>query len=448
MSAVFAIPLKVNPVTELQKEFGLLKLGGMVGLVEFPKNGRSWGDLGDVQSFKKGDAKVLLERALQHIPSPSVPAAVIQDFYASPSTAVFTQIAFDPRPTPDGVINLWRGPTVIGVPGPFPTIELFLRDVVAGGDTVVYEYLLNFLAHMLQKPEVKPGVMPVLMGGQGTGKGTFGKLLAAIWGKTTLSTNQIDQITGRFNNALERVYVVWLDEALFVGNHTATDMLKSLITEQQITIEAKHQTPRSIFSCHRLFAATNADHFAHIDRDDRRMLYLPIPDTYQGDVAYWERVNKALMSDEVAALVSHLEQRDISKFVPSLRPPSRAFAKQKLLSLTGTEAWWLDVLETGAFCLQSALPQGRPQVNWEASQFLATSRLVSAFEEYARKHGARQKAVKETDLKRALAKLCPSAVCDRKVQDGRQARGYDLQTLATARSEFEKFMRVGIEWSL
>jgi len=448
MSAVFAIPLKVNPVTELQKQFGLLKLGGMVGLVELPKNGRSWGDLGDVQSFKKGDGKVLLERALQLIPSPSNSTQVIQDFYVSPSTAVFTQIAFDPRPTPDDVINLWRGPTVIGVPGPFPTIELFLRDVVAGGDTVVYEYLLNYLAHMLQKPEVKPGVMPVLMGGQGTGKGTFFKLLAAIWGKTNLITNQIEQITGRFNNALERVYVVWLDEALFVGNHTATDMLKSLISEQQITIEAKHQTPRSIFSCHRLFAATNADHFAHIDRDDRRMLYLPIPDTYQGDVAYWERVNKALASDEVAALVSHLEQRDLSQFVPSRMPPSKALAKQKRLSLRGVEAWWFDALEMGAFCVPSVhLPSGSP-VTWEASKFVATSLLASAFEEYASKRGERHKSVSGGDLKDLLERLCPSAVPTRKTHLNSQARGYDLPPLETARSEFEAVFKTGFEWRL
>jgi hypothetical protein len=448
MSAVLAMPTLVDPVAELQKEFGLLKLGGKVGLVELPKNGQSWGDLGCVQQYKKEDAKVLLERSLQLIASASNSAVVIKNFFASPRTKVFTQIAFDPRQTSSSVINLWRGPTVIGVPGPFLTIELFLREVVAGGDMVVYEYLLNFLAHMLQKPEVKPGVMPVLMGGQGTGKGTFFKLLSAIWSKTSLITNQIDQITGRFNNVLETVYVVWLDEALFVGNHAATDMLKSLITEQQITIEAKHQTPRSIFSCHRLFAATNADHFAHIDRDDRRMLYLPIPNKHQGDIGYWERVNSALASDELAALVAHLEQRDISKFVPSRRPRSRALAEQKLRSLTGIPAWWFDVLETGVFREELGFLSSGTQTTWDASHFMSSRDLISALQRFARDHGTRHKTATESALKQALEKLCPSAIHTRAMHYGNQARGHSLPTLATARREFAEYMKVDIEWGL
>ena len=242
--------------------------------------------------------------------------------------------------------------------------------------------------------------------------------------------------------------MVWLDEALFAGNRDATDKLKSLITEQQITIEAKHQTPRPIFSCHRLFAATNANHFAHIDRDERRMLYLPIPNKHQGDVGYWERVNKALASDELAALVAHLEQRDISKFVPSVRPNSKALAKQKLMSLTGIPAWWFDLLSTGEFFRQPHQSlEGAPK-EWKESPFLATGALVSAFDVYARQRWARQKTVSAQDLKDWLEKLCPSAIYTRQIQNGSQARGYGLPTLATARSEFETFLKIDIEWGL
>ena len=71
---------------------------------------------------------------------------------------------------------------------------------------------------MLQCPEHKPGVMLVLLGRQGTGKGLFFQILQRIWSRTSLLVSDIDQIVGRFNAALEHNYVIIMDEAMFSGD--------------------------------------------------------------------------------------------------------------------------------------------------------------------------------------------------------------------------------------
>lgn len=108
--------------------------------------------------------------------------------------------------------------------------------------------------------------MIILIGGQGTGKGTLGRILQKIWGGTYLQTNNIDTVTGNFNASLERSFFVFMDEALFSGNRRAADALKSIVTEPIIQINEKYQPSRQIKSCHRLVAATNADHFKNTER--------------------------------------------------------------------------------------------------------------------------------------------------------------------------------------
>ena len=257
----------------------------------------------------------------------------------------------------------------------------------------------------------------------------------------------MDQITGRFNDALASNYIIWLDEALFVGDHKAADALKSLITEKSITIEPKNQPVRSIFSCHRFFAATNADHFLRIDRDDRRMVYLPISAAYKGDHNYWASINAALHSPELPALVDSLQRRDIANFNPRIRPQSAALHEQKLNSLVAVPAWWYDLLQgdtwpkEGLF-LQSTIAAALP------TTFVSTANLIASYEGHASKNGFRDRTINQRNLKKSLELLCPSAIQSRQSGSGSQQRGYQLPPLQCARNEFEGYMAGKIDWNV
>ena len=55
--------------------------------------------------------------------------------------------------------------------------------------------------------------MLVLYGGQGTGKGTFIRLLEAIWPYTTVMIQDANEVVGRFTGVMERSFFVCFDEA-------------------------------------------------------------------------------------------------------------------------------------------------------------------------------------------------------------------------------------------
>jgi hypothetical protein len=67
-----------------------------------------------------------------------------------------------------------------------------------------------------------------------------------------------------------------------------------MITEPNINIEQKYQPARSIGSVHRLFAASNHEHFAHVEMDDRRFVFLRVSDLHMQDTTYFAQLAAAV----------------------------------------------------------------------------------------------------------------------------------------------------------
>ena len=106
---------------------------------------------------------------------------------------------------------MWVGPTITPKKGEWSLIKMFLLEIICNGDQEAYEYLIRYIAHALQKPSEKPVVMIILLGGQGIGKGTLGRIFQRIWSATYIQVNNISLVTGSFNASLERAYIVFMD---------------------------------------------------------------------------------------------------------------------------------------------------------------------------------------------------------------------------------------------
>jgi len=218
------------------------------------------------------------------------------------------------------MLNLWVGPTIKPKKGLYKFINEFLLEVICGGRQSEYNYLIRYIAHALQRPWEKPGVMIVMLGGQGIGKGTLGRILRKIWGSTYLQTNKIKQIVGDFNGSLERVFIVFLDEALFAGDKSSSDALKSLVTENFVHINEKHQPSRQINSYHRFFSATNADWFKSTERDDRRDFVLRVSEHKKGDYKFWNSLNAEIEGTGINALAHDLLNMNLCDFNVRAKP--------------------------------------------------------------------------------------------------------------------------------
>lgn len=435
----------------LQQQFSLIKLSGELYLVdqsELVLNTSDEPQMFNAYSLRAGD--LLMRRHIESLPIGLAKAdvkGVIDSFKTSPNTRVFDRVAFSPTAQPATTLNLWTGPALQGRPGSFTVLEDFLREVICADEPHVFDYLMNFLAHMLQKPEEKPGIMIVMLGDQGVGKGAFFRLLRRIWRHSAWETNNIDHIAGHFNGALERSFVVMMDEALFKGEKKMMERLKSLVTEEFIAIEQKHQPARTIASYHRFFAASNSEHFGQVAVNERRDVFLRVPSTYRGNHAYFQTLHQAIDDDaQIGALVYALEQRNLNGFNVRQRPATKESLWQRIQSLSGLKRFWYDRLFSGDLYSDEFVPNSTRE-GWPKPFFVPTGQLRRMLKEFDPNLNRYDTQLNQ-QLAQELKAICPSASPKRKKRsiDEAQMRGYLLPSLAQARHEFEAFLGQSIEW--
>lgn len=442
-----------SPLQALQQRFAIIDISGEIRILDRGQVARLLCGVvnEDLTFYKKAEAELLMKRVIENLPFQCKARVVIEEFWVSPNTFMYDGTAFNPTQTPQTILNLWVGPSPSANPGCWALIRTFLHDVICAGNSAAYEYLVRFMAHMIQKPEEKPGVMIVLMGGQGTGKGVYFSLLRAIWPRTTLLVSDIEQVTGRFNACLERHYIICMDEALFSGDRRSMDRLKSIVTESRVQVEQKYQPPRSIESVHRFFAASNHSHFGNIELDDRRFVFLQVSDIKQKDTSYFRELVAAINDPSViGALLHDLKYVDLSSFDVRLKPNTNEHLKQKLKSLQGFDRFWHEVLVTGY--LNGTGSEHFLQDNeWVGPLFVPTTVLVERYKEF-HKTAQRHQTVQSAEVTASIERLCPSAKPDRQIwkppgaATGTQRRGLLLPDLATARSDFEHAIKGNVQW--
>ena len=269
MDNVINIQKQPTALATIQTRFALLDLSSEIRVVDLQQVADVMsGKRNEVSFYRRSEGLIVISRELENLPFPVKAPEEFKNFINNPNTRMFNEVAFSPLQTPVTTLNYWVDPAIAPKQGDWFVIQEFIHTVICNNNVALFDYLIRYLAHMLQQPEDKPGIMIVFLSGQGTGKGTFYKLLDRVWPRTTLQVSDINEVIGQFNAALERNYVVCMDEALFAGDKKSLDKLKSLITEPKCRIEQKHQPSRSIDSYHRLFAASNHNHFARRRRCD------------------------------------------------------------------------------------------------------------------------------------------------------------------------------------
>ena len=393
---------------------------------------------------KVNDGRLFVGRKVKALFPTEDVKSLVNEFLVNPNTICYQGIEFNPVGTSEGYFNLWVGPTLQPKVGDWTLIQSFLLNVICDGDEKSYQYLIRYIAHAIQKPEEKPGVMLILLGGQGTGKGTLGRIFQEIWSATYLQVCSVDSITGNFNAALECSYIVFMDEALFAGDRRASDALKSLVTEPLIHINEKYQPARQMRSYHRFIAATNADHFKNTESDDRRDFVLRVSETRKNDHGYWQELNHEIDHGGGAAMMHELLAMDLSDFNVRDKPQTEALLEQKIMSLGHIERWWFDCLERGYFQAGDC-PNLEGEESGEWGDFIGTNDAIEGIKEVS--GGKIYKIPIASDVKRTLLKLCPSAIDKQKaVGGGRKKRGLTLPSLKQARSEFDQYMGGEIDW--
>ena len=161
---------------------------------------------------------------------------------AHPLRRQYSCVVFDPRDDNPEHYNLWRGFAV--APDPSKRCDLFLAHVldnICAGNLEHYNWVIGFLAHMVQKPWEKAGVALVLRGTEGVGKGFFAQTVGELCPQHFVVISHSSQLVGNFNAHFQRAVPVFVDEGFWAGDKAGEGALKHLVTDPELLIEGKRR---------------------------------------------------------------------------------------------------------------------------------------------------------------------------------------------------------------
>ena len=216
-------------------------------------------------------------------------------------------------------------------------IKLLCED-----NTTYAEYVLNFLAHIIQQPAELTRTALVFKGVQGSGKGLFfnwfGKNILGL--KYYYITADPANIT-TYNDHLNGKILINLDEARAADTYAAASQLKNKITEPLITLQNKYVKPFTVENYGRYVFFSNQDNPVKVEDTDRRYVIFKTADRYARltpddpvKVKYFGELKSALADPNVIySFMQFLRDRDIKQINWEDRPMTESYVISRELNI-------------------------------------------------------------------------------------------------------------------
>lgn len=243
--------------------------------------------------------------------------------------------------------NLWQGFAVAAKPGDCSMFIDHVRRNICNGNEAHYEYLLNWMARAVQYPATPGEVGVAFRGAMGVGKSIVAKIFGHLWGPHYMVVSNSSHLVGNFNAHLRDVCFLFADEAFFAGDKKHRSVLRSLVTDQLIPLEAKGVDVEMGPNYLHIMMASNERHLLPAGEDERRWLVLDVARGNHQDSKFFGLLMEQMESGGYEALLHLLMTRDISHFNVRDVPKTEALQEQKLLSLEPMEQWWYTKLCNG-----------------------------------------------------------------------------------------------------
>lgn len=194
-----------------------------------------------------------------------------------------------------------------------PTIaKLFLcfdkhLDLLVGNEAVKKQWLLQCIAHLIQKPAEKPCLYLIFRSDGGTGKSFFSDIMTGLNGEhNTTTTNSTEQLTGTFNDITVNRTLIIFEEVDHIKS--AENTVKAITGAQgRLRTNGKHKDPANTRVFTRLWFFTNKATSYNPDMFDRRTVFFD-SEAKQGEVESFFAEYSELYRSNKAEFIDYLRE--------------------------------------------------------------------------------------------------------------------------------------------
>lgn len=303
------------------------------------------------QAFTKRYASKFITIEDKAVPSTKV-------WMNSPTRKTYDGLRFMPeQEAPKGYYNLWRGFSVLPWdeneelrPEAFESVEMFKEHAlvnICNNNESLFNWLMGYFAHLIQKPYEKPLTSLVFKGRKGTGKNALVERVGRLIGPHFVVTASKRYLLGDFNSFLEHNLMLVLDEAFWSGDRSAEGALKNLVTGTNHLIERKGLEPYTARNLTRVVIIGNEDWIVPASNDERRFAVFNVEDGRRGDNAFFEKMRLGMEAGGYKVLLRYFKNFDLSEVNVNKAPATEGLLEQKLNSLPPLAQWWHQCLRNG-----------------------------------------------------------------------------------------------------
>ncbi|TCR95958.1 DUF5906 domain-containing protein [Rhizobium sp. BK418] len=423
-------------IARMNKAHAVVRLGGRTMILNHsPGKQVSFCTVGDLHNYYEND----------RVPKDSTTEPVSKQWMRSKHRRSYPNgIVFAPNRQVEGAFNLWQGFSV--EPDDTRSCSLFLDHllrVVCNGNEEHFNYALNWLAHLVQRPEEKPGVAFVVKGLRGSGKDTLAAYTGEIIKAHYITVWQKDQFFGKFNAHQASCLLLHIQEGFWAGDKRDEGSLKAIITSEDAMIEPKGMNAFPVRSMLRIFISSNENWVVPASgADERRFFVLNVADHRIGDHGYFAALRAEMQSGGPAALLALLMSRDISDFQVRKVPDTQGLAEQKVEGLKNVERFWFETLESG-----KVDGQGNHYDLWQQGPIeVEKSAFRGNYSGWLRNRRYDGIELSEIAFTKSLKTLLPSLNTRRLRSSDRNGHFFIFPELDDCRDEFDRWIGAEIHW--
>jgi hypothetical protein len=205
------------------------------------------------------------------------------------------------------------------------------------GDKLERDLILDWMAHQVQNPGVLVGYCPLILGTQGDGKTTIGRIVRAAIGGRNVTMIDNDSINSSFTGWANSSSTAIIEEirASGINRFTIYDRLKSFITNVDVNITRKGFDPITVENVTNYIAFTNSPDAVPINDSDRRFYILEtrhLGDKFDhiGNAEHFDRVYDCI-DNNPNGIFRYLTNHKISESFKKQRTPPQSAAKQRMI---------------------------------------------------------------------------------------------------------------------
>jgi len=223
----------------------------------------------------------------------------------------------------------------------------FIKRVWCNNDEDVYDYVISWMAHLIQRPGKQIKTAICVRGEEGTGKSSIiTKLCEIIGWQYSLQESNIQNVFGTFNACLQGKFLVYLNEAFFYGARDIGERLKNAVTEPTLQLNIKNVSQFTMRNNANFIIDTNNQRIISAGRESRRWCVL---ETTNEALGYSDEQREEIFGTKAVDFAKFLYSINIDDWDPTKIPETQALKEQRDMSWSPVESFVYKIYESDGF---------------------------------------------------------------------------------------------------